>query len=826
MLYPKNFEEKVGFDKVREKIKAHCMSDMGREKTDQIRFSTSPGFIRRLVEQVDEFKDILEMEENFPLEHCSPMRESLEKIRTEGRYLEVEEVHRLRRNQSTIRNILSFLKNKNGEGKYPGLYQLSKKVAFYPYIPDRIDQILTNKGEIKDTASPELKRLRREIAEKESGISSRITRIFKDLKQQGMVEEDSSLAIREGRSVIPIDSRLKRKVPGVIQDESGSGKTVYIEPNEIVEINNQLKELRYEVRREIIKILTQLADDLRPYLDEMIQAMDFLATVDLIRAKALFAREINAEKPAMVKHPHIRWYRAMHPLLYLNLKKENRQVVPLDIALDNKDQRILVISGPNAGGKSVCLTTTGLIQYMFQCGLLVPVKQESELGIFKKLFINIGDDQSIENDLSTYSSHLLNMKNFIKHAGEQSLMLIDEFGAGTEPVLGGAIAEAILDRLNHNRVMGLITTHYSNLKHFASSTQGIENGAMLFDTDNMSPLYQLTIGEPGSSFAFEIAKKIGLPGDVLQDASSKVGKEHINYDKNLKDIIRDKRYWEKKRQSIRDKEKKLEKTLNDYGRELSSAKKMKKEVKQQAEQEAQAMLDEANKKIENTIRQIRESQADKEKTRQARKDFERFKQQALNQEKDQQIDKKISSLEREKEKIYREPRQETKDRSSGPSKQQPLQKGDKVRLKGRDSVGEVMDVNDKSLLVAFGNMMTTIEKDQLERISDQEYHKEQKQTGTQPSGQHFNLSQRRMNFHPELDVRGKRVDEALQMVRDFIDEAIMVNAGRVRILHGKGTGALREMIRNYLNSVDVVSNYSDEHVEYGGAGITVVEFEH
>ncbi len=556
MLYPKNFEEKVGFDKVREKIKAHCMSDMGREKTDQIRFSTSPGFIRRLVEQVDEFKDILEMEENFPLEHCSPMRESLEKIRTEGRYLEVEEVHRLRRNQSTIRNILSFLKNKNGEGKYPGLYQLSKKVAFYPYIPDRIDQILTNKGEIKDTASPELKRLRREIAEKESGISSRITRIFKDLKQQGMVEEDSSLAIREGRSVIPIDSRLKRKVPGVIQDESGSGKTVYIEPNEIVEINNQLKELRYEVRREIIKILTQLADDLRPYLDEMIQAMDFLATVDLIRAKALFAREINAEKPAMVKHPHIRWYRAMHPLLYLNLKKENRQVVPLDIALDNKDQRILVISGPNAGGKSVCLTTTGLIQYMFQCGLLVPVKQESELGIFKKLFINIGDDQSIENDLSTYSSHLLNMKNFIKHAGEQSLMLIDEFGAGTEPVLGGAIAEAILDRLNHNRVMGLITTHYSNLKHFASSTQGIENGAMLFDTDNMSPLYQLTIGEPGSSFAFEIAKKIGLPGDVLQDASSKVGKEHINYDKNLKDIIRDKRYWEKKRQSIRDKEKK------------------------------------------------------------------------------------------------------------------------------------------------------------------------------------------------------------------------------------------------------------------------------
>ena len=825
VLYPKNFEEKIGFDKVREKIKSLCISDLGREKSDRIRFSTSPAFISRLIEQVEEFREILEMEENFPLEHCIPMRESLEKIRIEGKYMEQEEVFQLRLNQSTIKNVLGFFKNKHNEGKCPGLWQLSKKVRIYPYITDRIDQILNNKGEIKDTASPELKRLRREIAEKESGISSRIGRIFKDLKQQGIVEEDVSLAIREGRSVIPVDSRLKRKIPGVIQDESATGKTVYIEPNEIVETNNQLKELRYDVRREVIRILREFADDIRPYLDELLQAMDFLGTLDFIRAKALFARQIHAIKPAQVNHPHIQWHQAIHPLLYLNLQKENRQVVPLDIALDNDKQRILVISGPNAGGKSVCLTTTGLIQYMFQCGLLVPVKPGSEMGIFKKLFINIGDDQSIENDLSTYSSHLMNMKHFIRHADEQSLILIDEFGAGTEPVLGGAIAEAILDQLNQQKAMGLITTHYSNLKHFASSSPGIENGAMLFDTDNMSPLYQLTIGEPGSSFAFEIAKKIGLPGDVLQQASSKVGSEHINFDKNLKDIIRDKRYWEKKRQSIRDKEKKLEKTLNEYSHELSSAKNMKKEIKKQAEQEAQAMLEEANKKIENTIRQIRESQADKEKTRQARKDFEHFKEKTRQQAKEQEIEKRLASLEKQKQKLTTNTPAESPGKASS-SRPRPLAKGDKVRLKNREAVGEVMDVNDKSLLVAFGNLITTIAKDQLEKISEKEYHKQQRQTGSGSSQQNFNLNTRRMDFHPELDIRGKRADEALQMVRDFIDEAIMVNASRVRILHGKGNGILRELVRNYLNSVDVVDNYRDEQVEYGGAGITVVEFDH
>jgi len=824
VLYPKKFEEKVGFDKVREKIKAHCLSELGREKSTNMKFSTSPGFIRMLIDQVKEFKEILEMEENFPMEHCINVHPALEKIRVEGQYMEQEEAFNLRLNQSTIRNILSFLKNKHSEGKYPALYQLSKNVTIYPYITERIDQILNNKGEIKDNATPELKRLRQEIAGKESGVSDRIDRIFKQLKQQGIVQEEASLAIREGRSVIPVDARLKRKISGVVQDESASGKTVYIEPTEIVEINNQLKELRYEVKREIIRILVDLANDIRPYIDELLQADDFLGTIDFIRAKALYAREINADKPAILDHAHIRWNKAVHPLLYLNLKKENRQVVPLDIALDNQKQRILVISGPNAGGKSVCLTTTGLIQYMFQCGMLVPVKPGSEMGIFKKLFINIGDDQSIENDLSTYSSHLVNMKNFIRHADEHSLVLIDEFGAGTEPILGGAIAESILDRLNKKQVMGLITTHYSNLKHFASSQEGIENGAMLFDTDNMSPLYQLTIGEPGSSFAFEIAKKIGLPKEVLDHASTKVGKQHINFDKNLKDIIRDKRYWEKKRQSIKEKEKKLERMLQQYEGELVSAQQMKKQVKKQAQEEAKALLDQANKKIENTIRQIRETQAEKEKTRQARQDFEQYKQQAIQDQKDQKIEKKLATLKNQKQKFTKS-QGSPADTQQKPQKEKPLQKGDKVRLKDRDAVGEVMDVNDKSVLVAFGNMITSLDKGQLERISNKEYEKETRHMTTGGSGQNFDMTRRKMDFRPELDIRGQRADEGLQMVKDFIDEAIMVNAGRVRILHGKGNGILRELVRKYLSAVDVVKHYRDEHVEYGGSGITVVELD-
>ena len=826
MLYPKNFEEKIGFDKIREKIKGHCLSTLGKEKVDQIKFSTSPKFIALLIDQVEEFMEILEMEENFPLDHCINIKQALEKIRIEGTYMDLEEIYNLRQNQSTIKKILGFLQKRYKEDKYHKLYHIARNVKTYPFITERIDQILNNKGEMKDNASPELKKLREEIGEKESAASSRIGRIFKQLKQQGVVAEESSLAIRGGRAVIPIDTRLKRKINGLIQDESASGKTVYIEPSEIVELNNQIKEMRYEEKREIIRILRELASDIRPYLDELLHANDFLGTIDFIRAKAIFAREVHAIRPALVKDPHLLWYQALHPLLYLNFKKENRQVVPLDVALDNEKRRILVISGPNAGGKSVCLTTTGLIQYMFQCGLLVPLKPGSEMGVFRKMFINIGDDQSIENDLSTYSSHLLNMKNFIRHADSSSLILIDEFGAGTEPTLGGAIAEAILDKMNKKYIMGIITTHYSNLKHFASSTEGIENGAMLFDTDKMSPLYKLTIGEPGSSFAFEIAKKIGLPQSVLDKASQKVGKKHIDFDKNLKDIVRDKRYWEQKRESIKQKEKKLEKVLNQYSEQLQNARKMQKEVKKKAEDEANELLNNANKKIENTIRQIKESNAEKEKTKQIRKDFEDFKKKNIQPSgaKDD-LESKLETLKTEQKNLTNDLNLSSqKEEKSGKAEDQ-LNKGDKVRLKEREAVGEIMDINENSVLVGFGNIITTIRNDQLEKISEDEYRKEAKASGQNAGHHNFDLGKRKMEFHPEIDVRGKRAEEALQEVKDFIDEAIVINMERVRILHGKGNGILRHLIRNYLDTVDMVKTYRDEHLEYGGSGITVVEFD-
>ncbi|MFO8235005.1 MAG: Smr/MutS family protein [Bacteroidales bacterium] len=823
MLYPSNFEEKIEFNKVRERIADKCISNLGREKVNQIKISYSQKFISKLVSQVAEFKEVIEFEENFPLDHCVDVRDALEKIRIEGTHPEVEEVYHLRLNQATIKKIITFFNNNREEEKYLSLFNLTKNITLYNFVSERIDRTLTPKGDIKNNASQDLKNIRNSILQKENQVSGKINKILERAKSKGIVNEETNLSIRHGRTVIPVEAGNKRKINGLVQDESASGRTVYIEPTEIVELNNEIRELHYAEKREIIKILTDLADDLRPYIDELLTAIDFLGTIDFIRAKALYAKEINAIKPAVVSHPHLRWIDAVHPVLYLNYKAENKEVVPLSITLDKKS-RIIVISGPNAGGKSVCLKTIGLLQYMFQCGLLIPVKYGSEAGIFRKIFINIGDDQSIENDLSTYSSHLVNMKNFLKYADEDSIILIDEFGAGTEPILGGAIAESILDALNQKGVMGAITTHYANLKHFASEAEGIENGAMLFDAKDMKPLYKLTIGEPGSSFAFEIAKKIGLPQNVLKEASSKVGKQHIDYDKNLKDIIRDKQYWENKRESIKAKEKKIEKLLDKYAEELKDAKNLKKKIKKEAQEEAQQLLAQINKKIENTIRQIKESQAEKEKTKQARKELEEFKEQAL-QEKPEELDSKIHKIEHERKKVLQQPEKQKSETRQHKEYHNKLNKGDKVQLKGRDSVGEIIDVNEKSVLIAFGNILTTIPYDQIEKISEEEYQKEAK-TPTSNLSQNYNLGKRKMEFHPELDIRGKRADEALQMVRDFIDEAIVVNTKQVRILHGKGNGILRQLVRKYLSSVDMVKHFGDENVEYGGSGITVVDLDY
>lgn len=825
MLYPENFENKIGFDRIREMLKGGCLSNLGRNRVDKIRFSKNYTFIQTLVSQVDEFKQIMAMEEDFPLNHFFDVTYAIKKIRVEGTYLLPEELFDLKRSLETIRAMLKFFKARKEEAKYPYLQRLTENVTLYPFIFQRIDSIITKQGKIKDHASPELGNIRKEITHKESTVSKRLHAILKEAQKSGMVEQDVSLSIRDGRATIPVDASNKRKIKGLILDESATGKTAYIEPAEIVELNNDIRELYYAEKREIIKILTSFANDIRPYSDDLLLAYEFMGTIDFIRSKALLANKLNGIKPVFVNRPYLQWKQAIHPLLFLSFKDENRKVVPLDIELNNDNQRILLISGPNAGGKSVCLQTVGLLQYMFQCGLLVPMHENSEIGIFQHLFINIGDDQSIENDLSTYSSHLMNMKYFIKSANQNTLLLIDEFGSGTEPMLGGAIAESILDALNQKKAFGVITTHYTNLKHFASSAQGIENGAMLFDTDKIQPLFKLSIGEPGSSFAFEIARKIGLPEDILQSATAKIGKDHINFDKNLKDIIRDKRYWETKRESVRKSEKRLEQLIANYSSELENAEKSRKEIIKKAKEEAQQMLADVNKRIENTIREIRESQAEKEKTKQARKQLADFKEQVENMDskEEETIQRKIEKL-KNREKRRKEQKHPIEEDQKPEKKPDVFEKGDKVRLYGQETAGEVLDVNGQSIMVAFGNMITTLDKKRLDKISEKQYQQMAGVAG-QTSLTKWDFGEKRLSFKPEIDVRGKRADEALQAVRDFIDEALVINIGTVKILHGKGDGILRQLIRQYLETVDLVKNYHDESVQFGGSGITIVEFE-
>jgi DNA mismatch repair protein MutS2 len=624
MIYPENFENKIGFDRIRNLLSEKCLSPMGLEMVEAMQFSTSFDYLENELSATREFQQVLTFEDFFPAENYYRISDTLNKIRIEGTFPEVQEVYDLKRTLETVRSILSFFKSKEAD-RYPVLKSRCGPVKTYPYVLDAIDRIIDRKGIVRDNASPRLKEIRSEIISKNIQASKRLGAILRQAQAEGFVDSDTTVSVRNGRGVIPVSSYDKRKIRGLIHDQSASGKTVFIEPEEIVEINNDIVELGYEERREIVRILTAFADDIRPYIDDLLESNSFLGEMDFLRAKALLGNRLKCTKPVLARSPLISWRRAEHPLLTLAFEKlQARKVVPLDIALDEKN-RILLISGPNAGGKSVCLKTVGLIQYMLQCGLTVPLGEGSESGLFGKILIDIGDEQSIDNDLSTYSSHLINMKFFVRNADEKTLVLIDEFGTGTEPMLGGAIAEAILGELNRKKVFGVLTTHYTNLKYYASLTEGIINGAMAFDNHLMQPLFQLTIGKPGSSFAFEIARKIGLPEDILTEASQKAGVKNIDYDRHLKDIARDKRYWETKRQNIRQHEKRLEDLMAEYEKEISGAKAVRKEIIAKAKDEAQHLLKESNKVIENTIRQIRESQAEKEKTREARQLLEEFR---------------------------------------------------------------------------------------------------------------------------------------------------------------------------------------------------------
>ncbi len=809
MIYPDNFEHKIEFYKIRQLLSATCLSTLGKEKVEEMQFSTSFDEIELQLNRTDEFVHILEDEDTFPSDHFYDVRTMLKRIRVIGTWIDIPVMFQLKRSLQTINSIVSFLRKEDeSDPVYPNLSSLTDNVVVYPEITKRIDSIIDANGDIKDNASSQLADIRRQLANAINSISKNLHTILRKAQAEGYVDKDVSPSMRDGRLVIPVNPAYKRKIKGIVHDESASGKTVFIEPGEVVEANNRVRELENEERRVIIKILAAFTDYLRPYLPDLLESYEFLAQIDFIRAKAKFGLQINAIKPSIENKQQIDWVHAYHPLLYLALSKQQRKVVPLDITLQGEN-RILIISGPNAGGKSVCLKTVGLLQYMVQCGLMIPVKENSNVGVFDDIFIDIGDEQSIENDLSTYSSHLLNMKFFVKNCNAKSLLLIDEFGSGTEPEIGAAIAEALLERYNAQESFGVITTHYQNLKHFANENKGVVNGAMLYDRHLMQPLFTLSIGNPGSSFAVEIARKIGLPEEVIAHASEKVGSDYINMDKYLQDISRDKRYWSRKRDEIRRESKRLGEVTTNYESNLEDINRQKKEILTKAKEEAKQLLAESNALIENTIREIRESQADKERTMQARKSLSDFK----------------TKLEQKEEKTPKPKKNRTKQVRKAIPEQDKLQAGDFVRLEGQTSAGKVIDVHDKKATVAFGMIKSTIDLNKLERVSKNQIKKDDSNRQFYNQSSSDIIYNKKLDFKQEIDVRGMRVDEALQAVMYYIDDAIQVGVGRVRILHGTGTGALRQVIREYLSTVNGVKNYRDEHVQFGGSGITVIEMD-
>ena len=847
MIYPKNFESKIGFDEIRELLRQRCLSPLGREAVDGVAFSDSAETVSEWLGQVREFRRLQAEADDFPLQYFFDVRGAVARLRLEGTHLEEGELFDLRRSLETICGIVGFLDRgetaaDGGEKAYayPALHRLADGVATFPQLVRRIDDILDKYGKIKDSASAVLQKIRSELSRTEGSISRTLYSILRAAQSDGLVDKDVSPTIRDGRLVIPVAPGLKRKIRGIVHDESASGKTVFIEPAEVVEANNRIRELEAEERREVVRILTDFAKLVRPHVREILDSYRFLGQVDLIRAKAALAELTGAYEPQVEPQPLIDWIGAVHPLLMLSLGKQGKRVVPLDIMLTG-EKRILIISGPNAGGKSVCLKTVGLLQYMLQCGLSVPVGERSKVGLFRSIMIDIGDEQSIEDDLSTYSSHLANMKQMMRQADGRTLLLIDEFGGGTEPQIGGAMAEAVLRQFCLKEAYGVITTHYQNLKHFADSHEGVANGAMLYDRAEMRPLFQLAIGRPGSSFAIEIARKTGIPEEVIRDASEIVGSDYIQSDKYLQDIVRDKRYWENKRQTIHQREKALEQRIAKYEAEISELERSRKDILRRAKEQAEELLRESNRRIENTIREIRESQAAREETKRIREELDAFKgdvSEIDTKAGDELIAKKMRQIQerrerREKRKKDKRQNAELQQKAAAEASAAAAEKarrdavvavGDTVRIKGLTTVGTVESADGRMATVIFGGMRTKMRADRLE-------HADKPKAAEAPAAPVLGMDretrrtidERRQNFKPDIDVRGMRGDEALNAVMYFIDDAILVGMDRVRILHGTGTGALRQLVRQYLATVPNVKSFRDEHVQFGGAGITVAD---
>ncbi len=840
MIYPSNFENKIQFSEIRSLLKGYCLCQLGKDKVDEMAFSGDVAVINTMLRQTREFRRLQEESDDFPLQFFFDMRESVKRIRLEGTHLEENEIFDLRRSLETIAAIVRFLDRGSDEGvyDYPTLHELTEGVLTFPEILRRIDQILDKYGKVKDSASPALADIRMQLHKAEGSVSRTLYSILRAAQSEGLVDKDVTPTVRDGRLVVPIAPGLKRKIKGIVHDESSTGKTVFVEPTEVVEANNRIRELEAEERREVVRILVDFTKLVRPYVNEIIYAYLLLAEIDFIRARAEFAVLVGGIEPEVQAAPVIDWISSRHPLLWLALKKQDKPVVPLDITL-TRDRHILIISGPNAGGKSVCLKTVGLLQYMLQCGLSVPMSERSTVGVFKNLMIDIGDEQSIENDLSTYSSHLLNMKNMMRQANDGTLLLIDEFGTGTEPQIGGAMAEAVLNQFAKKQAWGVITTHYQNLKHYADSHDGIANGAMLYDRHEMRPLFQLAIGQPGSSFAIEIARKTGIPEEVIKEASEMVGSDYIQSDKYLQDIVRDKRYWENKRQNVHQREKELERTVARYEKEIADLEQSRKDILRKAKEQAEELLKESNKKIENAIREIRESQAEKEETKRIREELNEFKAGVSEidaKANDDLIAKKIRQIQERKErhKKHKDEKAERERQAAAKLREaaskaakkegRNLEVGDSVKIKGLSTVGKIESMDGKNATVIFGGMRTKMPASRLEYVDMAEAKKEDVAPVFNVSREtRETIDNRKLNFHQDLDVRGMRGDEALNAVMYFIDDACLVGMSRVRILHGKGNGILRQLIRQYLATVPSVTSFRDEHVQFGGAGITVVD---
>ena len=828
MIYPSNFEQRVGFDRIREQIVERCSMLSARELMAAEGFSRSRREVEERLTLADEMRTVLAMEPGAEIGEQEDLRSIIDKIAVEGSYLMADECAVLLRALRGVSAIVGFIRSRR-EGTYPALRRMTERVQLFPELQREIERVVDDKGEVRSSASQELAEIRRAIREHEGQVAKRLQQVLQRAKASGIVEADAMISIRDGHAVIPVAAANKRKLAGFIHDESATGRTFYVEPVEVVELNNELKELEYAQMREIVRILTELTTILRADVKGLDRIEEYLTKVDMLRAKARWALDNGAVKPIISTEGRLLLRKARHPLLEQTLKAQGKAIVPLDMEL-NAERRILVISGPNAGGKSVCLKTTGILQYMVQCGFLVPVLENSEFSLFDSLMIDIGDQQSLENDLSTYSSHLVNMKAMLAEASEHTLIMIDEFGSGTEPTIGGAISESILERFVERKAYGVITTHYANIKYFASRNEGVANGAMAFDVKNIQPLFSLEMGKPGSSFAIEVARKIGLPEDIVRTAMDKAGEDHINLEKQLREIARDKRYWAEKRDRIRQTDRKVEQLEQTYTDRLQSIRDERKVILDKARKEAEALIAEANRTIENTIRTIRESQADKELTRLARKEFEGFADAVV----DESIDKHDDHIKREMERLARrrERREERRMERERGVEQAPkveqmksakIEVGSKVKIEGQDVPGVVQMIKGKKAQVAFGQMMIMVEMERLKVVSSAEYREATRPT-TARTVVSVDINQRKLNFRDHIDVRGMRASEALTAVEDLVDDALMVGVSGVTILHGKGTGALKEEIRRYLRTVRDVATVADDHADRGGAGITVVTF--